>query len=120
MIQTAFQFLCISLAGENKRIVTLIIVDDEEPEDNETIVARLTHTEGGSRILPSSDTVTIVILANDYVGVVVNFHASSLSATGQEGGLLCLMTPLLIILINFYSAAAFLSLTLCILTMTFL
>ncbi|XP_032873159.1 adhesion G-protein coupled receptor V1 [Amblyraja radiata] len=71
--------------GENKRIVTLIIVDDEEPEDNETIVARLTHTEGGSRILPSSDTVTIVILANDYVGGVVNFQASSLSVTGQEG-----------------------------------
>ncbi|XP_051876623.1 adhesion G-protein coupled receptor V1 [Pristis pectinata] len=71
--------------GENKRIVTLIIIDDEEPEDNETIFVRLTHTEGGSRILPSSNTVTVVILANDYVAGVISFQASSRSVTGREG-----------------------------------
>ncbi|GCB66672.1 hypothetical protein scyTo_0007916 [Scyliorhinus torazame] len=71
--------------GENRRIVTLIIVDDEEPEDNETILVRLTHTEGGSRILPSSDTVTVIILANDYVAGVISFQASSRSVIGSEG-----------------------------------
>ncbi|XP_059825311.1 adhesion G-protein coupled receptor V1 [Hypanus sabinus] len=76
--------------GENKRVVTLVIVDDEEPEGNETIVVRLTHTEGGSRILPSSDTVTVVILASDYVAGVISFHASSRSVTGQEGETLLL------------------------------
>ncbi|XP_078413685.1 adhesion G-protein coupled receptor V1 [Cetorhinus maximus] len=71
--------------GENKRIITLIIVDDEEPEDNETILVRLTHTEGGSRILPSSNTVTLVILANDNVAGVISFQASSRSVIGCEG-----------------------------------
>ncbi|XP_038661208.1 adhesion G-protein coupled receptor V1 isoform X3 [Scyliorhinus canicula] len=71
--------------GEDRRIVTLIIVDDEEPEDNETILIRLTHTEGGSRILPSSDTVTVIILANDYIAGVISFQASSRSVIGSEG-----------------------------------
>ncbi|XP_043565048.1 adhesion G-protein coupled receptor V1 isoform X2 [Chiloscyllium plagiosum] len=71
--------------GEDRRLITLNIVDDEEPEDNETILVRLTHTEGGSRILPSSDTVTVVILANDYVAGVISFHASSRSVIGHEG-----------------------------------
>ncbi|XP_048383057.2 adhesion G-protein coupled receptor V1 isoform X4 [Stegostoma tigrinum] len=71
--------------GEDRRLITLTIVDDEEPEDNETILVRLTHTEGGSRILPSSDTVTVVILANDYFAGVISFHASSRSVIGHEG-----------------------------------
>ncbi|XP_078070005.1 adhesion G-protein coupled receptor V1 [Mustelus asterias] len=71
--------------GENRRIITLIIVDDEEPEGNETILVRLTHTEGGSRILPSSDTVTVLILANDNVAGVTNFQASSWAVIGCEG-----------------------------------
>uniref|UniRef100_UPI00398F1058 adhesion G-protein coupled receptor V1 isoform X2 n=1 Tax=Pristiophorus japonicus TaxID=55135 RepID=UPI00398F1058 len=74
--------------GENKRFITLTIVDDEEPEDNETILVSLTHTEGGSRILPSSDTVTVVILANDYVAGVISFQASSQSVIGYEGEVL--------------------------------
>ncbi|XP_067838274.1 adhesion G-protein coupled receptor V1 [Heptranchias perlo] len=76
--------------GMNRRFVTLTIVDDEEPEDNETILVRLTHTEGGSRILPSSDTVTVVILANDYVAGVISFQASSRSVIGREGEILLL------------------------------
>ncbi|XP_067885769.1 adhesion G-protein coupled receptor V1 [Heterodontus francisci] len=74
--------------GENQRFITLTIVDDEEPEDNETILVRLMHTEGGSRILPSSDTVTVVILANDYVAGVISFQASSRSVIGHEGEIL--------------------------------
>uniref|UniRef100_K7FWY2 Adhesion G protein-coupled receptor V1 n=1 Tax=Pelodiscus sinensis TaxID=13735 RepID=K7FWY2_PELSI len=71
--------------GETKKVVTLTILDDPEPEDNENIVISLTQTEGGSRILPSSDTVTVVILANDNVAGVISFQTSSRSVIGHEG-----------------------------------
>lgn len=47
----------------------------------------LVNTEGGSRILPSSDTVAIVILANDNVAGIVGFHPASRSVIVREGGL---------------------------------
>lgn len=46
----------------------------------------LVNTEGGSRILPNSDTVTIVILANDYVAGIVGFHPASRSVISRKGG----------------------------------
>lgn len=45
----------------------------------------LVNTEGGSRILPSSDTVTVVILANDHVAGIVGFHPASHSVVAREG-----------------------------------
>lgn len=45
----------------------------------------LVNTEGGSRILPSSDTVTVVILANDNVAGIVGFHPDSRSVVTREG-----------------------------------
>lgn len=82
-------------------MVTLTILDDPEPEDNENIIISLTHTEGGSRILPSSDTVTVVILANDNVAGVISFQTASRSVIGHEGGFLFMLTSLTPFAINF-------------------
>ncbi|XP_029429217.1 adhesion G-protein coupled receptor V1 [Rhinatrema bivittatum] len=71
--------------GETRKMVTLKILDDSEPEDNETIIISLTQTDGGSRILPSSATVTVVILANDNPAGVISFQAASRSIIGHEG-----------------------------------
>ncbi|NWX37327.1 GPR98 protein, partial [Notiomystis cincta] len=71
--------------GETKKMVTLTILDDPEPEDNESIVISLVHTEGGSRILPSFDTVTVVILANDHVAGIISFQTAGRSVIGREG-----------------------------------
>ncbi|XP_043920117.1 adhesion G-protein coupled receptor V1 [Protopterus annectens] len=71
--------------GDVKKTITITILDDKEPEDNESIVISLTNTEGGSRILPSSDRVTLVILANDNVAGVISFQMASQSVTGREG-----------------------------------
>lgn len=71
--------------GELKKTIEIIITDDIEPEDNETLMIGLVNTEGGSRILPSSDTVTMVILANDNVAGVVGFHPASRSVIAREG-----------------------------------
>ncbi|XP_075693474.1 adhesion G-protein coupled receptor V1 [Rhinoderma darwinii] len=71
--------------GETSKVISVMILDDSDPEDNESIVVGLTHTEGGSRILPSSNTVTIVILANDNIAGKVGFHTASRSVIGQEG-----------------------------------
>ncbi|XP_048838820.1 adhesion G-protein coupled receptor V1 [Brienomyrus brachyistius] len=71
--------------GDLKKTIEIFIMDDMEPEDNETVMIGLVNTEGGSRILPSSDTVTIVILANDHLAGVVGFHEASRSVTAREG-----------------------------------
>ncbi|XP_021064109.1 adhesion G-protein coupled receptor V1 [Mus pahari] len=74
--------------GETKKMAVLTILDDSEPEDNESILVRLVATEGGSRTLPSSDTVTVNILANDNVAGIVSFQTASRSVIGHEGEML--------------------------------
>ncbi|XP_036081242.1 adhesion G-protein coupled receptor V1 isoform X3 [Rousettus aegyptiacus] len=74
--------------GETKKIAILTILDDSEPEDNESIIVSLVYTEGGSRILPSSDTVRVNILANDNVAGIVSFQTASRSVIGHEGEIL--------------------------------
>ncbi|NXG74231.1 GPR98 protein, partial [Baryphthengus martii] len=71
--------------GETKKMVTLTILDDPEPEDNESIIISLVHTEGGSRILPSFDTATVIILASDHVAGIISFQTASRSVIGREG-----------------------------------
>lgn len=73
-------------------MVTLTILDDPEPEDNESIIISLVHTEGGSRILPSFDTVTVIILASDNVAGIISFQTASRSVIGREGGFFVLVT----------------------------
>ncbi|KAM9360944.1 adhesion G-protein coupled receptor V1 [Symphorus nematophorus] len=77
--------------GELKKTIEIVITDDIEPEDNESLMIGLVNTEGGSRILPSSDTVTIVILANDHVAGIVGFHPDSHSVIAREGEKLSLL-----------------------------
>ncbi|XP_036069486.1 adhesion G-protein coupled receptor V1 isoform X2 [Oryzias melastigma] len=77
--------------GGLKKTIQIEIKDDEEPEDNESLMIGLVSTAGGSRILPSSDTVTIVILANDHVAGIVGFHSASRSVIAREGESLSLL-----------------------------
>ncbi|KAF3821827.1 hypothetical protein GH733_009869, partial [Mirounga leonina] len=70
--------------GETKKTAILAILDDSEPEDDESIIVSLVYTEGGSRILPSSDTVRVNILANDNVAGIVSFQTASRSVIGHE------------------------------------
>uniref|UniRef100_A0A672JI01 Adhesion G-protein coupled receptor V1 n=1 Tax=Salarias fasciatus TaxID=181472 RepID=A0A672JI01_SALFA len=71
--------------GDLKKTIEIVIKEDSEPEDNESLMIGLVNTAGGSRILPSSDTVTIVILANDNVAGIVGFHPASHSVIAREG-----------------------------------
>uniref|UniRef100_A0A3P8TGE6 Adhesion G-protein coupled receptor V1 n=1 Tax=Amphiprion percula TaxID=161767 RepID=A0A3P8TGE6_AMPPE len=77
--------------GDLKKTIEIVIRDDTEPEDNESLRIGLVHTEGGSRILPSSNTVTIVILANDNVAGIIGFHSASRSVVAREGERLSLL-----------------------------
>ncbi|XP_057687080.1 adhesion G-protein coupled receptor V1 isoform X4 [Corythoichthys intestinalis] len=77
--------------GDLKKTIEIVIRDDIEPEDNESIMIGLVNTEGGSRIFPSSDTVNIVILANDNVAGIVGFHPASRSVIAREGEKLSLL-----------------------------
>ncbi|XP_076021271.1 adhesion G-protein coupled receptor V1 [Genypterus blacodes] len=71
--------------GDLTKTIEIQIQDDSEPEDSESLMIGLVKAEGGSRILPSSDTVTIVILANDNVAGIVSFHPASRSVIVREG-----------------------------------
>ncbi|XP_030633613.1 adhesion G-protein coupled receptor V1 [Chanos chanos] len=71
--------------GDVRKTVEFFITDDTEPEANETLMIGLVRTEGGSRILPSSDTVTILILANDHAAGVLGFSSDSRSVIAREG-----------------------------------
>ncbi|KAK0155883.1 G-protein coupled receptor 98 [Merluccius polli] len=77
--------------GDVRKTVEVVIRDDSIPEDSESLMIALVHTEGGSRILPSSDTVTIVILANDHVAGIVGFHPASRAVATREGEQLSLL-----------------------------
>ncbi|XP_059909463.1 adhesion G-protein coupled receptor V1 [Gadus macrocephalus] len=77
--------------GDVRQTVEVLIRSDSVPEDSETLLIGLIRTEGGSRILPSSDTVTIVILANDDVAGIVGFHPASRVVATREGELLSLL-----------------------------
>ncbi|XP_061584932.1 adhesion G-protein coupled receptor V1 [Cololabis saira] len=77
--------------GDLKKTIEIVIRDDSEPEDNESLVIGLVNTAGGSRILPSSDSVTIVILANDNVAGIVGFSSASRSVIAREGERLSLL-----------------------------
>lgn len=79
---------------------TLTILDDPEPEDDESIIISLVHTEGGSRILPSFDTVTVVILASDNVAGIISFQTAGRSVIGHEGEL-CVLTKLSLFTVRF-------------------
>ncbi|XP_053180894.1 adhesion G-protein coupled receptor V1 [Scomber japonicus] len=78
-------------SGDLKKTIEIVIRNDIEPEDNESLMIGLVNTEGGSRILPNSDTVTIVILANDNVAGIVGFHPDSRSVIAREGEKLSLL-----------------------------
>lgn len=77
--------MLLPLQGDVRKTIEFFITDDTEPEDNETMQIGLVRTEGGSRILPSSDTVTILILANDHAAGLVGFHPGSRSIIVKEG-----------------------------------
>ncbi|XP_041926588.1 adhesion G-protein coupled receptor V1 [Alosa sapidissima] len=71
--------------GDVKKTIRILITDDDEPEGNETLVIGLVRTEGGSRILPGSDSITILILANDFAAGIVGFSNTSRSVTTRKG-----------------------------------
>ncbi|KAK7934133.1 hypothetical protein WMY93_005029 [Mugilogobius chulae] len=74
-----------------KKTVVIQINDDNKPEDSEDIIFGLINAKGGSRIMPSLDSVTIVILANDNAAGVVGFHPDSRSIVAREGQTLSLL-----------------------------
>lgn len=63
-------------------VITVTILDDNDPELNKTVVIKLRNPKGGAQVSQDA-TVTIVILENDNVGGIVGFGTSAL--VGKEG-----------------------------------
>ncbi|XP_041376199.1 adhesion G-protein coupled receptor V1-like [Gigantopelta aegis] len=63
-------------AGQSRRVITVTVLDDTKPEDNETITIQLSNPQGGATIGPNSN-LTVVILENDNVAGVLAFDSTA-------------------------------------------
>ena len=61
-------------------VLTIAIMDDQLPEDDETVVVRLFNPTGGAAV-DGNGTITVIISANDHVGGVLSFQKSTLAAS---------------------------------------
>ncbi|XP_064619585.1 adhesion G-protein coupled receptor V1-like [Lineus longissimus] len=68
--------------GETRKSITIAILDDKLPENDETIILSLANPTGGAT-LSKQKTMYIIIMANDNVGGIVGFEKSSVLA--KEG-----------------------------------
>ena len=71
--------------GEIMKTIALIVLSDDFPELDETIVVTLSMPTNGATIATDRSTVTVVIQANDGVAGVVGFSPLSRSAVVGEG-----------------------------------
>lgn len=85
-------------------MVTLIILDDPQQQDNKSIMISVTRTEGRSHALPSSDP---VILVCDNAGGVIRFQIASRSPIDCKGRFLFLLTTFTFRAVNFPICAFF-------------
>jgi G-protein coupled receptor 98 len=58
-------------------VVTVTILDDAIPEDDEQFTVQLMNPTGGAS-LASDSYISVVILANDYVAGIMAFNATSI------------------------------------------
>lgn len=72
--------------GETQATIALVILADDVPEVDETLLVSLSAASGGARIAPGQQgTATIIIDANDGVAGVVGLSVLSRSAVVGEG-----------------------------------
>ncbi|ELU13347.1 hypothetical protein CAPTEDRAFT_91039, partial [Capitella teleta] len=74
--------------GESMQTVTLSIVDDAIPEDDEVIFVGLRNADGGASIAGNAAAVEVVLMANDFVGGQIRFKQTNHLV--NEGDLLVL------------------------------
>ena len=72
--------------SESRTTVALTILDDNEPEIDETFMVTLTNPTGGARVAPGDEGRTLIIIeANDAAAGVVGFAPLSRSTVVGEG-----------------------------------
>ena len=70
--------------GQREATVTLLIIDDDIPETNETYMFEISSFSGNDDILGMPRTVEITILANDDYAGLFQFDSGSLDQTGGK------------------------------------
>ncbi|KAL4228132.1 hypothetical protein ACF0H5_013567 [Mactra antiquata] len=64
--------------GENRKLISITVLDDTMPELSKNIVVRLSNAVGGATIL--YDNATVIVLENDNVAGVISLSSTSLLA----------------------------------------
>lgn len=77
--------------GDRKMSFPLIILSDNDPERDETIIMKLVNPTAGSSVAQDAgNNVTIIIQANDVVAGYVEFNMSSQAVIVREGEMVSL------------------------------
>ncbi len=69
--------------------LTIAIVDDIIPENDEVLVVELREPEGGATIQPGGGSVDVIIMANDYVSGLLAFTQTAYLVTEGWSNLHC-------------------------------
>ena len=68
----------------NVAVVSVTVVNSGLPSDDRTIVIGLRSAESGARVDVNASTVSIVIMAHDFVAGLISFNVTNITVTEGE------------------------------------
>jgi len=75
----------------NVAVVSVTVVNSGLPSDDRTIVIGLGNAESGAMIDVNASTVSIVIMAHDFVAGLISFNVTNITVTEGENVLIYLI-----------------------------
>ena len=76
-------------------VVSVTVINSGLPSDDQTIVVGLRNADNGARIDGNSSTVSIVIMAHDFVAGLISFNLTNITVTEGENMFICLISILM-------------------------
>jgi len=75
-------------------VVSVTVINSGLPSDDQTIVVGLRNADNGARIDVNASTVSIVIMAHDFVAGLISFNLTNITVTEGENMFICLISIL--------------------------
>ena len=73
-------------------VVSVTVMNSGLPSDDRTIVVGLRNAQSGARIDANASTVSIVIMAHDFVAGLISFNLTNVTVTEGESMFICLIS----------------------------
>ena len=72
-------------------VVSVTVINSGLPTDDRTIVVGLRNAENGARIDVNASTVSVIIMAHDFVAGLISFNVTNIAVTEGENVLFYLI-----------------------------